>query len=820
MKQGVIGFFIGLIWFPLFIKAAEVTGKVIDPRGDAIPYTSVLVKGTNYATTTNVQGVFKLVIAPGKYTFLFRHIGYATQEVLVTVNKDSLLPLQVHLQPQQYELKEVVVGGKTEDPAYGIMRKAIAKAPEFAKEMEQFTCQVYVKGQAQLRNYPQKFLGNKVDFEDGDTAKKKMIFLSESLAQYAVGKNDQRKVTVLATKVSGQNDGFGLANPSILLFYKDVVTIGRGLNPRGFVSPLAKDALRWYRFKLQGSFFENGKEINRIQVIPQMPYEPLFSGYIYIIENDWRLQSADLMVLKQQQLQLLDTLRIQQLWVPQQNTWVLQQQVLQPAGKWFAFDFFGTILQVYSQFNMHPTFAKGYFDQTIVRYADSSNKKVTAYWDSIRPIPLQLIEIADYRKKDSLEQLYQQPAYADSIDKVRNKTSLSNWLLMGATIGSERKKYSIAFDQVVQLLGTAYNTVEGRMTKWGFVYTKEGKGRNSLMIQPLMRYGYGNRHFNLFVNTRYNYGKNYLRSIWASGGHKVFHFNNQPPIGDYGNTASTLLWKHNHLKIYEGWFAKTGFYTEVDKGWAFAIEAQWQKRKPLNNIITTLGGHTFSPNYPVELMQQNFSPHRAFITKISITWKPGSKYVQFPDRKIAIGTGYPMFKAELTNGIQGLLGSNVAYTKWQTSLTNEHSFHLHGKIRYHAVLGGFMNTQSVQVPDYHHFMGSQTSVANYYLTSFQLMPYYRYSNTAKMFAELHVEHHFNGWLSNKIPLLKKWNWFLVAGCNSMYIDPKTYFAEGFIGLENIFKLFRVDYVHGYSPQENNLNGIRLGLPLFLMGRRD
>jgi hypothetical protein len=35
---------------------------------------------------------------------------------------------------------------------------------------------VYLKGQLQLRNYPKKFMGQTVDFEDGDTSKKKMLF--------------------------------------------------------------------------------------------------------------------------------------------------------------------------------------------------------------------------------------------------------------------------------------------------------------------------------------------------------------------------------------------------------------------------------------------------------------------------------------------------------------------------------------------------------------------------------------------------------------------------------------------------------------------
>ena len=81
--------------------------------------------------------------------------------------------------------------------------------------------------------------------------------------------------------------------------------------------------------------------------------------------------------------------------------------------------------------------------------------------------------------------------------------------------------------------------------------------------------------------------------------------------------------------------------------------------------------------------------------------------------------------------------------------------------------------------------------------------YYEFSNTSSFFAELHFEHHLNGLLTNKIPLFKKLNWNFVDGANALYINPHTQYAEVFVGLENIFKLFRFDVVggfrNGYKP---------------------
>ena len=76
--------------------------------------------------------------------------------------------------------------------------------------------------------------------------------------------------------------------------------------------------------------------------------------------------------------------------------------------------------------------------------------------------------------------------------------------------------------------------------------------------------------------------------------------------------------------------------------------------------------------------------------------------------------------------------------------------------------------------------------------------YYQFSNTSSFFSELHFEHHLNGLLSNKIPLLQKLNWNLVYGTNALYINPGTKYAEAFAGLENILKFLRVDFIAGFQ----------------------
>ena len=136
---------------------------------------------------------------------------------------------------------------------------------------------------------------------------------------------------------------------------------------------------------------------------------------------------------------------------------------------------------------------------------------------------------------------------------------------------------------------------------------------------------------------------------------------------------------------------------------------------------------------------------------------------------------------------------------------------LRGLLHYRFSIGGFLNTRSVYIQDYQHFNGNQTLFASQYLNSFQLAPYYANSTTAAFYATGHLEHHFNGLLTNKIPVFRRWNWNLVGGTNAFYVNPNNNYVEAFGGLENIFKLFRVDLVGSWLNGRYSQTGVRFGL---------
>jgi hypothetical protein len=808
--------FLWLLLYTPLVYAGTITGKVIDHKGQALPFASIIVKETKQGTTSNQQGKYSLSLPTGTYTISCQHVGYEKKEQVVVVNQE-VMSIDFQLSPQPMMMQEVIVRQGAEDPAYEIIRNAIKKRSYYAQQLENFQCEVYTKGQFRLRDFPKKFMGQKVDFEDGDTGKQKMLYLAETIARYSIQPPNKSKIEVLSTRVSGQSNGFGFSTPQIFSFYDNNVQIGEQLNPRGFVSPIANNALQFYKYKYEGSFWEDGKEINQIKVIPKRKYEPLFSGYINITEQDWRIHSVSLMLTKASQMQLVDTLRIEQLFSPlQADVWVIQSQVIYPAIKFLGFDAYGSFVNVYSKFNVNPELGPKFFNNTVLKYEQGSNKRSMTYWDTIRPVPLQTDEILDYRKKDSLEQVRKDPRYLDSLDRRRNKLQVMGVMLTGQSFSNSKKRSYFSITPVLQAV--SFNTVEGWVFNPKVSYTKQldtANGRRAFSITPQVRYGFNNGHLNASIAGSYSYGKKYLSSISFSGGKKVFQINNGNPIGPLFNTTSTLLRERNYMKIYEAWFANLRMSKGIGEGVTLVGNFQYQNRQSLDNTTDYKWNDrpdvVYSPNYPTELLSANFADHSSAWLVVGIDWRPGGRYIEFPDRKINIGSRYPTFSASISRSLPGLFGSNADWGRWRVGVRDETSLKLWGSFNYSLAAGGFYRAKQVDVPDYKHFNGNRLLIAGNYLSSFQLLPYYKYSTTQNFYGEGHIEHHFNGLLTNKIPGFRKLNWHLVAGANALYLDAKQHYTEAFVGIENIFRLIRVDWVWGFDYGRPATTGLRIGI---------
>jgi hypothetical protein len=825
------------------VYANRVTGSVRDDKGNVLPYASVLVKGTTRGVTAGSDGRYSIALSSGDYTLVCQYVGYGRQEKKISV-RDSALVVDFSLSPQQLSMAAVVVRPGGEDPAYAIIRHAIKRRRDYEAPLDSFSCEVYIKTLMKTRHLPDRILGQKVEQQDKkdmgvDSAGKGIIFLSESLTKVFFRRPNKIKMEVLSGRQSGSN-GYGFTLPTFINFYDNNVAVLGNLSPRGFVSPIADGALGYYRYKFLGSWFEDGKEINEIQVIPRRKFEPLFSGKIDIVEGDWRIHSLDLLLVKESQLQLLDTLEIKQLHAPVTgggggsagsgsggDVWQVKNQVVYFTFNILGVDAVGNFLNIYNNYDIQPKFKRKFFNNVLIRYDTAGNKRTRTYWDSIRPLPLEPDEKINYTIRDSIYRYN-----PDSMGTRKNRDSLLRKqghikamdFLTGFNRSNFRAPAPLRYSLSPLFSGFHYNTVEGiNWTVSGSVSKRLG-GLGELELAPHIRYGFHNTRLNpwgiltlrrrKFVREEESISSS--RQTWTlAGGKRVEQFDASEPISETVNDAYTLLGGDNFLKEYEKYFVQLGSDTRWDNGLRMSVRAGWEDRIPVSNTTlytwASTAKQSFTPNYPVERLDTSFPRHRAVVTSVELEYQPGRHFIEFPDRKVSLGSKYPTLSLRYTKGWDGVMGSSVNFDKWQFSVRDDINLKLLGQFKYRLVAGGFLNTGAVYLQDYAHFNGNQTIVAGDYLHSLQMAPYYAYSNTASLYGAGYTEHHFNGLLTNKIPLFRRLNWNLVGGFNVFYANGASNFEEMSWGLENIFKIFRVDILTSWREGSYFQTGVRIGM---------
>jgi hypothetical protein len=823
-------FLVSIFFIANTSSAQKIYGTVFSNKGDLLPYASVTIKGTSIGTSANNKAKFSFSVAPGTYTVVCQHIGYQTQEKSITIKKDDA-EITFVIAEQQLDMTEVIVKSG-EDPAYEIIKQAIKKRSFYNDEVRGFECGLYTKDMMKLRKLPKKILGRKIAEEDVkdmglDSSRKGIIYLAESVAKVYVQQPDKFKMEVISSRVSG-SDGFGFTFPTFISFYQNNISVFLDrLNPRGFVSPIADAALSMYKFKYLGSFYEDGKEINSIQVIPRRTYEPVFSGTINITDGDWRIHSLDLVLTKTSQLEIVDSLHIIQLHIPVgNNIWRVKNQRINFTFKQFGIDAVGNFVSVYSDYKINPAFAKNRFDKVIVKYDTASNKKPVEYWDTIRPMPLEVEERMDYQVKDSLflvnKDSIQSQASVDSMNKKQGKLKLYEVFWKGLN----RTKYTVKGNHnwgvEPLLLGLEYNTAEGLVVNFYPYYNHYIKKlKTNFSFEPALRYGVSNTHLNAWADITFRTrdwetDKRLKRQTWTiSGGKRVSQFNKANPITTLSNSLSTLLYGDNYMKIYENYYGSINFSKRYEDGLRFNINALYEDRVPLNNttdfVIFKNNAKYITPNFAYkDTVPYTSVAHQAFIISVDVSVKPGQKYIQYPNRKMSLGSKYPTFSFNYTKGINNIFGSDVNFDKWRFSISDDKNLKLAGLLKYKIGIGGFLNSKKIFIQDYQHFNGNRIIRASDYVNSFQLAGYYDNSTTSSFYSYGHLEHHFNGLLTNKIPLFKRLNWNLVGGGNAFYVNSKNNYVEVFAGLENVLKIFRVDFVAAYSNGKTAKTGVRIG----------
>ncbi|PAM94077.1 hypothetical protein B4N84_13420 [Flavobacterium sp. IR1] len=807
---------------------AQIKGTITDNNGNPLPFVSVFEENTYTGTTSNEQGHYQLNVKEvGKNNITFQYLGFKTQKI--TVSPDSkLITLNVKMLEESFDLNEVVIDPKN-NPANAIIRSAIANKKENTEKTSRFTADFYSKGMFKVRDLPKKFLGQKVDIGEDmasnlDSTGTGILYLSETVSKITFEKPNKLKERIIASKISGNNKGFSYntATLSTYDFYDNTLEFGVNL-----ISPIANNAFSYYKYKLEGTFYDaNNHEINKIKVIPRRDKEPVFEGYIYIVDDSFAIYAIDLDIKGYRiKNEFTEIMKLKQSfnYNAANKIWSKNAQTLSFNAGAFGVKFSGQFNYVYSNYEFKDAFEKKTFGNEIVSFETESNKKDDAFWNEIRPIPLTLEESTDYTKKDSLLTIRQSRKYTDSIDAKNNKFKISS-VLAGYDYKNTFKKYSFSYEGLLNIPSFSYNTVQGFNLDTGFSFKKwnDEKGK-STTISTTFNYGFSDQRFRAVGEFSHKFNNINFATIGISGGTKVAQFSSAEPISKFVNSISTLFFRNNYIKLYNLEFAQINYSQDILNGVNLNGKVAYEQRKPLFNTTNYSffkREDSFSSNNPIapdDFGTPAFDPHHLFKAALTARINFGNKYISRPDGRYNFkDEKYPTLFLAFEKGFAAN-EKKYEFERIGASLQYDLNLGNKGILGTNFRAGKFFNAENIAFIDYKHFNGNQTHIgqSDRYLNVFNLMPYYANSTNDSYF-EMHLEHNDMGFVMNKIPLLNLLKSTMNIGFHSLAIPDKKPYTELTIGLDNLgfgkFKLFRLDYVHSYQGGLQQ-NGVVLGLKI-------
>tara|TARA_A100000171_G_C2140545_1_gene155519 strand:- start:6276 stop:8753 length:2478 start_codon:yes stop_codon:yes gene_type:complete len=802
-------FFLLLLFLTSAVSQAQIVGKITDTKGEPLAFVNIYLEESYVGTTSNDEGNYELnVTESGDYTIIYQFLGFKTVKKEVSISSFPHI-MNVSLAEESVSLDEVVIDA-SEDPAYRIIREAIAKRKINLDKISEYKADFYSRGLWRVEDLPEKILGQEVGDLDGqlDSTRTGIIYLSETISEIAFQKPDDFKEKIIASKVSGNDNGFSFnsAQDANFSFYENTTDINASI-----VSPIAESALSYYRYKLDGVFYEGSKLINKIKVTPKRPKDRVWEGFIYIVEDDWQLYGVELTTTGAAiQVPMVTQLLFKQnfKYDPEKDFWVKLSQTIDFGFSFIGFKGDGRFIAVYSNYDFNPDFDKKSFTNEVLSFEPEANKKDSLFWRGTRPVPLTDEELNDYIKKDSIQILRKSETYLDSIDGVSNAFKILD-PITGYTYKNSYDTWQLSYNGPFPKVN--FNTVQGWNGGAGLSYFswKDDNRTNWFSANLNANYGIAEDRLRFVGSLTRNFNRTNRLRLGVYGGSRVQQFNGAQPISELVNTVSSLFFERNYMKVYDLTFAGATYSQELFNGLRLFTNFSYQERKPLfnNTDYVTLPNDDvdYTSNNPLDA--QDFTnagvvEHSIFKSSITADITFGQKYMTYPDGKYNLGNEkYPALSVTFENGLGGSI-DGYDYSQLSARLSQRVNTGNKGEFVYNLKGGTFFNGDDISFVDYQHFNGNQTRIgtSGNYTNVFNLLPYYDLSTNQSYF-EGHLEHDFKGWILGKIPGINQLNFNLVAGAHLLSIDGNKPYQEVSIGIDNLgwgkFRFLRLDYVKSF-----------------------
>ena len=410
-------------------------------------------------------------------------------------------------------------------------------------------------------------------------------------------------------------------------------------------------------------------------------------------------------------------------------------------------------------------------DHTTHIIEKDANKKDSAYWAQIRPIPLSDIEIRSLRISDSinagstLKEMKRDTITAADKKATKKFFKTVKQIAMGNT-WSDTTGFSFTNGGLIDLKNLSFNTVDGFIYGVDFSITKSWKNSKSLYVSPQILWAFSREQLIWRVNSYYKFSGLKQSQLYLRTGKTSSDINNGGGINTFLNSEASLFFKKNYLKLYESGYITLGYMSEIANGLNLELSTTYQNRRILQNTTDfslIKSSNVYSDNIPVNsYLAPGSNPinalrdqrHVDFMTKF--TYTPYQKYRMRNGNKIPAGSDWPTFSLTWQHGINEfseMTDRFKHYDMLRFEASRKRETGAFREFRWRVRTGGFMDNRNLTFYDFFHFNSQPIPfLLNNYEDAFMLPAYYSMS-TPEFYGEVHLKYTTPYLLLKLLPVL-------------------------------------------------------------------
>ncbi len=788
-----------LLVFPtfLFAQTKQLSGKIIDAQTqEPIGFATIYLIGTTNGATADAAGNYSLQYDDKCDSVEFSTIGYS--KIRMKLIGAPTQTINVEMERASFSFKAVTLH-LGQDPAYTLFKRIqLHKRRNDKNQLINYKYLVYNKLELDVDKIADKVNSSKMlkpfgfikNYIDSTSEDKPFlpVYLTESLSDFYYRKSPKnQKEVIKATQMAGGTDES--LSQFLGTMYQDENLYENRLLLMGvyFISPIANGGLFYYHYKITDTAFIDGRKCIKLSFQPKRTGENTFIGEMWVNDTSWAIKQISMTTSADANINFVKKISVFQSFSPlNDSVWMMTKDkfiVSFKTGGKSKIGVIGRKTTLYKNIVVNnPLIDTAFADHQDLILVQGAANKTNDFWANNRPDSLSKNEKNIYKLVDTIQKVPAFKHYKQLFTTLATGYFQSGYFSYGPY-------YNIF----------ALNHIEG--PRVGFGISNSELVSTKLWLNAQFAYGFTDKKVKYDLNAWYIFKKLPRSEFKIRYVNDVVTYNLlDEQLGENNLFSSLIRRVPYYSKLTHLEETKFSFNKEFKSGFGEKITFQ-------HSSI-----HPFFDNYYYPNGVADVNP--SFVnTQITLTSRFAyhEKFIAGDFLRASIGSDYPIVTFEVKQSVKGFLNSEFNYQKIKLQIDGNKNTGTIGSFYYSISAEKVFGNLPMILLDV--LPGNDT----YYYDKYSFNNMTRYEFIADRLVSARLYEYFGGFPLTYIPAIKKLKWRTFVGgkavwgdmseankklngysdnnvINPFSIPNKEPYMELGTGIENIFKVFRLDFV--------------------------